>query len=304
MVESLRIYNIDENKIIEMNMQDDAEYLIYEGSIDWGNVQVTHNTFQYPTQFGSIVTSTVVGSRDISISGYIVEETKEKIEDKKVLLSSIINPMQELSVIVDKWHINGKPSSNVTFGSSYKENNSVLCKFLIQILCANPMFVLNDDNKIAIAEVEKLFHFPLILEPKGIIFGLRKSSLFTDVQNNGAVETGMIIRIKAKGNVNNLEILNVNTKDMIKINKVLKNGEEIIINTNKGERSILGHINNEPLESYFDYFDFDSTWLQLQVGTSTFTFRSRTSDGKLDETYKQVDIELSFKEMLYNLRGE
>ena len=82
MIESIKIRNESTGKIIKLDMSE-ANYLIYDGSIDWGTVDVSHNTFQYPTQIGAYISSTVVGTRDISISGWIIGDTLQEIEQKK-----------------------------------------------------------------------------------------------------------------------------------------------------------------------------------------------------------------------------
>ena len=78
MIESVKIRNDVTGNIIKLDMSE-ANYLIYEGSIDWGTVDVSHNTFQYPTQIGSYISSTTVGSRDVSISGWIIGDTLAEI---------------------------------------------------------------------------------------------------------------------------------------------------------------------------------------------------------------------------------
>ena len=82
MVESIKIKNLATNVVKSFDMSE-ADYLIYEGAIDWGTVAVNHNTFSYPTQIGAYITNTVIGTRDISINGWIIGETLEEIEKKK-----------------------------------------------------------------------------------------------------------------------------------------------------------------------------------------------------------------------------
>ena len=124
MVEELMITNTSLNITCIMNM-DDADYLLYEGCIDWGNISITHNTFQYSQQIGKSLTNSVVGTRDISISGWIIG-TKEEIESKKKRLSTIINPLNDVEIDVGKWRMTGRPSSNVSFSNNRTENNSVV----------------------------------------------------------------------------------------------------------------------------------------------------------------------------------
>ena len=107
MVEELMITNTSLNITCIMNM-DDADYLLYEGCIDWGNISITHNTFQYSQQIGKSLTNSVVGTRDISISGWIIG-TKEEIESKKKRLSTIIKRLNDVEIDVGKWKMKGRP---------------------------------------------------------------------------------------------------------------------------------------------------------------------------------------------------
>ena len=303
MIESVKIRNDVTGNIIKLDMSE-ANYLIYEGSIDWGTVDVSHNTFQYPTQIGSYISSTTVGSRDVSISGWIIGNTLAEIEKKKDILSKHINPLQDLTIIAGDYCISGRPDTNVKYGNSYAENNEAMCKFLIQIFCSQPMFLLTNAIDVNVADTQGMFGFPLILKPQGIILGLRKKSLFTDITNDGAVEVGMTVTIETFGTVKNPRIINVNTNEYMRINKTLQSGEKIVIDTNKGKRSIYSYINGVKT-NYFDYFDFDNTWLQVPNGISTFTYKTYEDDYTTEnDTYKNMNVTISYRSALYNIGGE
>ena len=303
MIESIKIRNESTGKIIKLDMSE-ANYLIYDGSIDWGTVDVSHNTFQYPTQIGAYISSTVVGTRDISISGWIIGDTLQEIEQKKDYLSKHINPLQNVTILVGEYSISGKPDSNLNVGNSYSENNEAMCKFLISIFCSNPMFLLSNAIDVSIADTQGMFGFPLIFKPEGIILGLRKKSLFTDVTNDGAIEVGMTVTIEALGTTKNPRIINVNTNEYMRINKTMVAGEKIVINTNKGERSVYGYVNGEK-ENYFDYFDFDNVWLQVPNGISTFTYKTYDDDYVTEnDTYKNINVTISYRLAVYNIGGE
>lgn len=302
MVESLIIRNIISNESKQFDMSE-ANYLIYEGAIDWGNVDVTHNTFQFPEQIGQYVSSTVLGSRDISINGWIIGDTEEEIKLKKVELSKFFNPFDEMEIIVGNYSIFGKPSANVQYGKTLAENSVVAVKFLLQIFCPQPLFLLSNAISVDVAETIGAFGFPLILKPEGIIMGYRKKSLFTDITNDGATSVGMIITFEASGTVNNPEFMDVNTHKRIRINKVLTAGEVVIINTSIGERSVTGIVNGNEI-NYFKYFDYDNEWLQIPNGLSTFTYRTYDSSGEQDESYKKMSVNVKYKTAIYNLEGE
>lgn len=304
MVEYLTIKDLNTGTAKHFDVDGDVDYLLYEGCIDWGNVSVTHNTFQFPQQIGMYISNTVLGSRDIAINGWIIGDTSEEINGKKMALSLFVNPLHEYHIDVDGYFIGCKPTSNVTFGKEYSENNEVCVKFLLQFTCAYPLFLLNNAINVDIAGEFGAFHFPLTI-PKnnGIIMGYRKQSMFTEMVNNGSIDVGMIITITASGIVDNPELINVNTKERLKINKILEPGEQVIINTNIGERSVIG-IKDHTKYNYLRYLDYDSTWLQLVNGQSLFTYKTYDNEGNEDETYKRMEIMVSYQTALFNLEEE
>lgn len=297
MVEKLSLYNGYLNKRISMDM-DDADYLLYEGGIDWGSIGVTHNTSQYVQQIGNTITDTTIGTRDIKISGWIIG-TEVEINEKKKVLSSMINPLHDLVIEIDKWNITGRPSSNVTYSNSMNENNEKMCKFLIQIFCSFPLFTASDTKEGNITSSIGLFNFPLIIPAEGITMSYRTKNYFVDIINDGAFEIGCKIVFEAHGIVNNPTILNVNTREKITINKSLISGENVIVNTKKGNRSVL----NQNGEDYFEFFDFDSSWMQLNVGVNTFTYYTE-NNGERDETYKNMDLKILYNICEMNLDEE
>lgn len=303
MVDSIKIKNNATNSIKSFDMSE-ADYLIYEGAIDWGNVSVNHNTFSYPTQIGSYITNTVIGTRDVSINGWIIGDTLDDINRKKEELSKLINPLEQITIYVGDYSMHGKPSSNVTYSKEYAENNEVCCKFLIQVLCDYPMFILTNPLTPEIGKIFGGFMFPLIIpKEKGMIIGYRRRSLFVSIDNQGSISVGAKIKIYAHGTVNNIEITDVVTGKKIRINKVLSSGEVVEIDTNAGERHVTGIVNGTEYD-YIQYFDYDSDWLQLQTGVNTLTFRSYSSDNIADETYKRAEVIIEYKSAIYNIPEE
>lgn len=303
MVEELVIENLTNKKRYTFNM-DDANYLLYEGGINWGSIKVDHNQIQYLQQVGVTITQTIFGTRDISISGWIVGNTLNEIEQKKSELSILINPMDYVNVDVGEYRITGKPSSNVTFSKTYQENNDKMCKFLIQVFCPFPLFKSIKTYGKKLVESFGLFHFPLIMPKEGISMGVRKESAFTIIDNFGSIPIGCKITFNAHGNVNNPTLINVNTLERIKINKTMVSNETIEIYTSKGDRKVVGKIGANEFENYLDYFDFENSWLYLPIGDSLFTVKSYDDEGREDTTYKLLDVTIQYNVCYTNLRNE
>ena len=105
--------------------------------------------------------------------------------------------------------------------------------------------------------------------------------MIIDVYNKGAVSVGMELVFKATGTMSNPTFINVSTQEYFKINKTLTAGEEIRINTNIGEKKIIGTLNGVS-SNYFKYRDLDSTWLQLAVGDNLFRYDADTGLDSLE----------------------
>lgn len=309
MIESFKFINLNTGKEIIMD-GDKADYLIDtdNGSIDWGEIQAKHSTFNFPTQIGSYISSSSLEDREVSFFGYVLGTTIQDLRRKKKVLSAFFNPLHDIEIQAEGYSLFGKAQANVVYGNEYPENNTSFCKFMISLLCNRPLWQTSSPLNINIAILQPGWRFPWIMvkeKGKGTIFGKRRRALLQQLTNNGAIPVGAVITIHALGVVNNPELKLIETQEFVHINKTLSGGEDIVISTVDGERYIRGRKDeNSPWESYLEYLDLDSSWLQLPVGTVTIGFSTFESEGVQDDTYKNMNINLAFHEKIFNLEDE
>lgn len=308
MLREITVVNRDKDMSIVIGTGPEYDYILQQGDLDVGHVNATHNTFNYPGQIGEFISSTSLGSRDFSVEGYIVGDSIREIERKKHNLSIFVNPLDELEIIAEGYSLFGRPASNVRFATAYKENNTVLCKFLFDVLCNKPMFQKSASDDVELNVMTASFHFILRMVPGkkngGVIFGRRKKELLAEIANDGAVPIGITIHIIASGTVNNPQVNFIDQNAFIRINKTLTGGEEIMISTVDGERSVKGRKSEAlPWESYLDYWDENSAWITLPRGTSHVGFRT-SSAGADDTSYENLQIVIGYKPCLFNVDGE
>lgn len=309
MIESLKFINLNTGKEIIMD-GDKADYLIDtdNGSIDWGEIQAKHSTFNFPTQIGSYISSSSLEDRDISFFGYVLGGNMQDLRRKKKALSAFFNPLHEIEIQAAGYSLFGKAQANIVYGKEYPENNTAFCKFTVSLLCNRPLWQTSKPLSVNIAVLQPGWKFPWVMvneKGKGTIFGKRRRALLQQLTNSGAIPVGVVITIHALGIVNNPELKLVETQEFIHINKTLSEGEDIVISTVDGERYIRGRKDeNSPWESYLEYLDLDSSWLQLPVGTVTIGFSTFESEGVQDDTYKNMNINLAFHEKIFNLEDE
>lgn len=269
MIESLRVKNTVTNQEIDMDKLTSVYIL---DSVDWGTIESSHHSYKYVNQIGVYVTNTTLETRDVKIVGWVVGDTELELKKKKQLLNKMINPQQPMDINVDEYTLTMLPNSSIKYSVNYAENNEVMCKFQIDGYCPDPLFKTESEAKTVAASTLPKFKFPLIIpQPKGIIMGLRQPSLIVAIENQGAVSVGMKIVFVASGTVQNPQIINVNTQEFFKINKTMVAGESITINTNIGEKKIIGSLGGVDT-NYFKYRDLDSTWLQLATGDNLIRY--------------------------------
>lgn len=268
-----RITNLDE---LALDMVSTPDFILK--SVDWGVVKGTHHSYKYVNQIGVSIMNTSLGTRDIKIEGWIIAENEANMTFRKKALNSFVNPQEELELIYDSYSIRFKPDESVKYSITFAENNDAFCKFQITGTASNPMFSDAIEREDSFATTIPGFHFPLVLSTSspdnGVTFGKRTESLIANIRNVGSVTIGMKIVFRAKGTLVNPSIIKVGTLEEFKIDKTLVADEEIVVNTNIGNKSVKGKIGNSELTNYYMYKNVDSSWLKLDVGDNYFRYNA------------------------------
>lgn len=156
----------------------------------------------------------------------------------------------------------------------------------ISILCENPFLFALNTILIDISKTFSNFQFPFSIDESGIEFSTFDSHRQANVVNVGEVETGIIMALRATvDNIQNPIIYNAVTGQFLKLNITMNKGDTIVINTNKGNKSIQKIINGV-VSNAMNVFVAGSKWLQLSVGNNTFTYTADTN-----EEFLYVDFE-------------
>lgn len=155
---------------------------------------------------------------------------------------------------------------------------SAFCELTLSIYCGQPYWQDLQRMVGAIASSLDLLNFPsegqYFIE-YGRPFGVIDTSLEKTFVNDGDTSVGMIISINARGEVVNPRIVCSSGSQVgwfIQVDLTLQEGDELVINTNKGEKSItinaLDTYNEQPILNYLKFNGKD--WLQLETGENTF----------------------------------
>lgn len=274
MVERITLRKVKNLNELTLDMVSTPDFVLK--SVDWGAVQGTHHSYKYVNQIGATAMNTSLGTRGITIEGWVVAENENHMTYLKGVLNAFVNPQEEIDLLYDTYVIRFKPDESVKYSVAFADNNDAFAKFQIKGTAFNPMFSDAVESKSFFATTLPVFHFPLIISPslpdKGIIFGKRTESLIANAFNGGTVSVGMRIVFKANGTLVNPSLININTLEEFKVNKTLVADEEIEINTSIGRKSVKGRVGDGDFTNYYMYKDIDSSWLQLEVGDNYFRY--------------------------------
>lgn len=260
--------------------------------MDFGKIEANFVTSKYFNQVGETPTSRMLGTRLFQLIGWVIGKTKYAVESHKSFLNRFVNPLQDICVEVNNcdgvpYTIDVSPDASVVYGENEDENNECFCKFSITGTCYQSLFMSKSSQKILMAAELPQFRFPLHLPT---LMGIKQKQMIKLVTNIGAIPTGFTIHFRALGDgVKNPFLYDVNTQQMFKVNKTMIAEEQIDVNTAIGEKAIIGVLNGVSSD-YFEYLDFDSTWLQLAVGDNIYHYDADENSDKLE-----VSIEFNTK---------
>ncbi|MGH4125592.1 MAG: phage tail family protein [Clostridium sp.] len=258
------------NKILEITKDTSYKLIEIEG-IESAEFQlnITSNS-QYD---GSTVSSKRIDKRPIAIVADFKGENKE-IEREKLI--SFFNPKYVGVLIVDYCGVEKAIEYEIESFKAPLTNTHDLLTFTADLICPNPYWTDLLESKEEIALWKPDFSFPLKLSSGGIKFGHREPSLIVNVANLGNTECGMRVEFKALATLTNPSILNVNTREFIKINKTIVAGEVISVSTYFGDKNIKSTLNGVTTNA-INFIDFQSTFLQLDVGDNLFRYNADTN---------------------------
>lgn len=154
----------------------------------------------------------------------------------------------------------------------------------ISLICPSPFFKDVDLILYDFSKTVAMFTFPFAIDNNGVPFSDLQSEKVTSVINNGEVATGLLFTIVAMTDeVLNPTIYNVETGEYFRVETIMNKSDTLIINTNKGEKSVTKIINGIK-RNEINNVSGSSTWLQLENGIHDFTYNTDSFDSELKVT--------------------
>ena len=111
-----------------------------------------------------------------------------------------------------------------------------------------------------------------------IEFGYRLTKQIVEIENIGDVDAPIRVVFRAHGQVEKPYIQDVETREMIRINKTLQAGDVLEITTEFGNKNV--YLNGEKAHHYLDFLN--STWLQLKPGINLIKYGAESGVDMLE----------------------
>ncbi|NYB73851.1 phage tail family protein [Sedimentibacter hydroxybenzoicus DSM 7310] len=224
-------------------------------------------------QDGTTVTNVNMSDRPLRLLGVIKGNSKTEIETHRKKLLQVFNPKVQGWLQYEYGDAKRKIRCHVESGPKFSKKFTVYKyqDFLIDLLCTNPYWQNLNEIEQNIAQWTGLFEFPLEIPEGGIEIGMRQPSVIVNIFNAGDVECGIKVEFKALATVVKPLLLNINTMEFIKINKTMTEGEVITVTTHFGNKR--AELEKSGIKSNaFNFIDFESTFLQLDVGDNLLRY--------------------------------
>lgn len=268
MIEQFDLVNTVTGVSLNFNMTTGPIWL---ESLDIGPVQGIDQLYNIPGQDGQQLSSTHLGTRSVTITAWIVNR-HIPLEQQKNQLNRFCNPKQSLDIQVDNYKLTFVPGSSIQYSKKIKENNEVMCKFVIMGEAYIPFWTSQEEIESLISYVDPLWVLPFAIPVDGMVFSVNQPTASTQI-DNADLPVGCRVTFAATGDsVVNPGIICAETQEQLSINKSLSNGEKIVIDTRLGHRRIRGYTSLGEEYNGMPYLTADSNWITLQTGLNTFSF--------------------------------
>lgn len=225
-------------------------------------VGATINTYKIGVSDGEHYNSSYVNMRNIVL--YIVPKNKSNdIETNRLALYKYFRPKHKIRLYFQH-------GSRDVFIDGYVETVEIslysqLEQFQISVICPQPYFLDISTAQGDFTQIENLFEFPFAIEEEGIEFSRFGQIDDIYINNDGEVETGLIISLYAFGSASGIELY-LNDTQYFKLGDLsLETGDILTINTNKGEKSVTLLRNGTEINC-INYVSKGSTWFTLDIG--------------------------------------
>ena len=165
-------------------------------------------------------------------------------------------------------------------------------RLMMSIICPNPYFRDNatGENVVTFSSVASLFAFPLaITEADPVPLSVKTLDYSKVITNSGDVDTGVVLTVKANGDVEDPVFYNESTGEEMAFDISLVGGDELTISTEHGaKRAMLTR--EGTTTNVINALSHGSNWLTLAPGDNTFYYSAASGADNMDLTFSFTNL--------------
>lgn len=247
------------------------------------NVTMSHSTTKTTKQVGSTVTATNVTARNLVIKGTVMTGNKNGLDANKQTLLNVTAPFSDVTVQAQTnsqtYQITTKCNALVTWGKNWSTRNNMFVNFTISLLAPNTLWTDIEPTTVSFEGYKNNFTFPFYsTSSHPLIFGYPLAYKPITLVNNGNTSIGLTFTFTFQDNITGFTITNSVTNEIFQIKEELKAGDNLVICTIFGEKSVIISNGETSTSSLGAVNLVTSTWLQLETGDNEFTLSCTTGD--------------------------
>lgn len=222
-------------------------------------------------QNGYSLAHTSLGTRIINIYFYVQANTMEDFYEKRRYLSAVFNPLLgEGTLAYTNNYITKSISVLPTVLPTPVEKYGTLQLLNLELTAHDPFWYDISENKLIMTGFTGGLTYPL----ESVDYQFADIAAVTTIDNVGDWATP--VRFEFVGAMTNPQITNTTTGEFIKVIKTLTEGEQLIIDTAYGNKTVTYISNTGASSSAYHLITNDSSFFQLQMGGNRLAFVADT----------------------------
>mgnify|MGYP003299574653 CR=1 FL=1 len=246
-----------------------------------GPVVATINTTELATGDGGVFNSAKLSQRNITMD-LLFEDIYESVEDIRLKSYKYFPVKKKITLLVET-------DRRLASIEGYVESNeptmfSSRCGCQISIICPNPLFTDAKGRQVtSFSVLEPLFEFPFGISSDGVEMGNLIKETVKIIPYDGDADAGMTIHITAVDTASGIILDNLSTGGSMRINTIMSAGDEIVITTSKGKKSII-RIRNGIKTNILNLMSRNVEWFTLSKGDNIFKYSANSGVNNIDVT--------------------
>lgn len=277
------IYKNERGISVELN-RDGPLFLFKPEGFDGLESDIVSSKSAY--QDGISISKTILKDRILTLNCYLLVDNEQQRYILKRKLYNVFNPKIKgnMKIYTDADQLRGASNLSVIqapiFDDDYEISNEIV-SFQIQLAMPLPYFEDINENRADFGNDIGNFFFDLEIEEEGNELSIKNNSIVTNIFNAGDAESPIKVIFKAKAELKNPSIFNVYTKEYIKINRTMQEGEEITVTTHQGNKRVESYLNGVNTNIFND-LDLGSTFIRLDIGDNVIRYDAETMIEQLE----------------------